>query len=461
MGPAHSNSKSTNLEIDMRTCANGLWILFLLMFTGCAFELTDGGDPSFARGPHGDAPPADNVEPDADQPDIDAGVESADNVEPDADQPDIDAGVESSCLPFAPSNLPEDIACEATEELVISAENCGGNVELCIHTDLGIISATCSPYSIGGCVDMDYGFQVIEQSDLSEIGVFTARSIRIDPTMRIRVVGQRPLVLVASDSIEVLGAITATPRSTRHQGNAGGFTTPDNADEGPGAGPGGGHRGSNGMGAGGGSYCGPGGNGGLALDPDGMGGAVNGTAEVIPLRGGSSGGSTWITTGGSGGGAVQLVAGEVINITDLGSIHVGGAGGHQHGAGAGSGGAILLESQVVLMAGALAANGGGGAGGNYGSTAGEMARASTVRAAGGEGGDRTATVGGIGGSGSAGTVLDGNAGGIGEGEKGGGGGGGAGWIRINTTSGDADIDGALSPEAGDCATQGRVAQQDS
>ncbi len=374
-----------------------------------------------------------------------------------------DTGGASNCLPFAPSNLPEDIGCDSTEELVLSSENCSGYVELCFNTDDGFIGHPLSGSCYSECSSMDFGFQVVEQSDLSEVAVFTASSIRVDPTISVYVSGQRPLVLVANETIEVLGTITAIP--DYYVASGGGFTAPESEGKGTGLG-GGGAVGESFVGGGGGGYCGVGGDGGLAADPVGVGGVSNGSAEIIPLRGGSSGASTGVlSTGGGGGGAIELVAGDSIQVTDLGVIHVGGAGGQYMGAGGGAGGAILLESQAVVMAGTLASNGGGGGGGVVGGggsvpTGGTAGQANSSAANGGVGGiNSSADTGGDGGPGSAGQTTEGGVGGDGTGGQGGGGGGGAGWIRINTTSGAADITGTLSPEPGDCASEGSVTPQ--
>ena len=371
-------------------------------------------------------------------------------------KPGDDTGGASNCLPFAPSNLPVDIACEATEDLVISSENCSGFTDLCFDTDDGKVS-----YPVGGrycvpCDDMEFGFQVVEQSDLTEIAVFTARSIRVDPTIRVYVNGQRPLALVANESIELLGSLTAIPEdidSSRSHG--GGFSGPENSYPIAGDGPGGGGAGNeSGIGGGGGGYCGAGGAGGNTNGSTGLGGVANGSSAIVPLRGGSSGATQWgiSTNGGGGGGAIQLVAGQSIQLTDLGSIHVGGGGGARWAGGGGAGGAILLEAQTVSMAGNLAANGGGGGGGGLGAWHGETAQGNSIAAAGGIADEDDGCC--VGGSGSAGSTTEGSSGESGENDSGGG--GGAGWIRINTTKGEAVITGTLSPEAGDCASEGVV-----
>jgi hypothetical protein len=87
---------------------------------------------------------------------------------------------------------------------------------------------------------------------------------------------------------------------------------------------------------------------------------------MIPLRGG-----TGAHPGGAGGGAIQITSSDSITITALGSVVVDGESGGSYSpmdvavaTPGGSGGAILLESPVVDVAGYLSAA--GGAGGSVG-----------------------------------------------------------------------------------------------
>lgn len=122
----------------------------------------------------------------------------------------------------------------------------------------------------------------------------------------------------------------------------------------------------------------------------GAGGAGNGTAggagggysaygsaagalipTFVPLVGGCRGGrlfqsngTTLINNGGAGGGALQFVSLESIQLTTMGVISVGGGGGLSF-TGGGSGGTVVLEAPIVAINGAgtgLFANGGAGAG---------------------------------------------------------------------------------------------------
>ena len=153
--------------------------------------------------------------------------------------------------------------------------------------------------------------------------------------------------------------------------------------------------------------------------------------EIIPLLGGSSGGSASYSNlpSGPGGGAVQIVAGTAIVIKLGGVITMAGAGGYSGATGAGSGGSILLEAPKVTVDGVVAANGGGG-GGSSGSGAVAIGDwggiTSTPARGGGPPGEKA-------GNGSGGVTIDGA-----DGEPsmyGTGGGGGAGRIRINTACG--------------------------
>lgn len=91
----------------------------------------------------------------------------------------------------------------------------------------------------------------------------------------------------------------------------------------------------------------------------------------VPLVGGCRGGrlfnsdgTTLVTSGGAGGGAVQLVSSEAIRLTTVGLISVGGGGGYST-TGGGSGGTVVLEAPTVELNGAgtgIFANGGAGGG---------------------------------------------------------------------------------------------------
>jgi Domain of unknown function (DUF2341)/Secretion system C-terminal sorting domain len=129
-----------------------------------------------------------------------------------------------------------------------------------------------------------------------------------------------------------------------------------------GTGPGGGGTSTN-SGCGGGSYAGVGGTGGLdAGDTPGTGGAAYGTAAGTDCQLGSSGGSgTGISTGGNGGGALDVNA-EYVEIN--GSIAMNGrtaaVDGTGRGGGGGAGGCILITCAEATGTGSLSATGGNG-----------------------------------------------------------------------------------------------------
>ncbi len=111
----------------------------------------------------------------------------------------------------------------------------------------------------------------------------------------------------------------------------------------------------------------------------------------------------------------------------------------------------MLEATEIAIAGTLAANGGGGGEGTGSGDEGYRASPDAIPAPGGH----TGTVATVddGGSGSAATAVDGANGST----TAGGGGGGAGRIRLNSSSGRADVTGVLSPAAATtCATEGKL-----
>jgi hypothetical protein len=283
--------------------------------------------------------------------------------------------------------------------------------------------------------------------------LFAMTSFKLDAGTTLTVTGTKPAILYALGGINILGTIDVAAHGST---------------EGPGAyhdaGPGQGAPGASVseadsgsyvevQAAGGGSYCGMGGFG-APVGADGGDGArpgpTYGTASLVPLLGGSSGGSHSST--GYGGGAIQITSNVSITIAASGGINANGNGGDDHfavGGGGGSGGAILLEAPAIRMAGTLTANGGGGgdqmdvgADGNF----------SVTPAPGG---------GLAGGPGSAGGVVNGQNGTTSQSTNFGGGGGGAGWIRINTFDGSTDaVTGVVSPSiTSACATVAKATMQ--
>jgi hypothetical protein len=267
--------------------------------------------------------------------------------------------------------------------------------------------------------------------------LFAMTSFTLDAGNTLSVVGTKPAIIYALGGVDLEGIIDVAAHGSTE--GPGGYH-----DGGPGQGaPGASIVTDAGdtvetQGAGGGSYCGAGGAGSpLAADggPGTRPGATYGTASLVPLLGGSSGGSHSST--GYGGGAIQITSNVSIVIGAMGGINADGDGGDDHdsvGGGGGSGGAILLEAPSVTVAGTLTANGGGGgdamdpgADGNFSVTA--------------------APGGGLsGGAGSGGGVIHGLDGTTSTTQVFGGGGGGAGRIRINNGDGTTTLlTGVFSP----------------
>jgi hypothetical protein len=283
-------------------------------------------------------------------------------------------------------------------------------------------------------------------------------SLKVGKGVTLSATGDNPLVILVSGSVTVDGTIDIGAKGkVPGPGGAAGGVFPSTGPGQPGGGPGGGKVCSCALalgddcGGGGGGFGGAGGAGGKELSGSctsvSSGGALYGTAALVPLVGGSGGASAGqeqlndgVGAGGAGGGALQISAQEEIIVN--GAITAGGGGGlagvlnsatisPAGGGGGGSGGAILLEAATISGSGLVAANGGGGAGG--GSTAGGAGQAGENggpklgAAKGGAGGTNS----GAGGAGGWGTTAA-KAGGDGQNQNGGGGGGGAaGRVRLN------------------------------
>ncbi|HEX4514896.1 MAG TPA: hypothetical protein VH054_15225 [Polyangiaceae bacterium] len=363
-----------------------------------------------------------------------------------------DAGTDAPAtgvLGFAPSNLGSALDAVDITKLV--------DIDV---TNASALSVECGIRADGRCFTT-----TITQSDGTQVIVYFAKSWRVEPNASLAPGVDKPIIVVALGTIDVLGKIEMSAEgNTAVGGGFSGFAA-------AGGGKGGGAAGSDivnapGVGGGGGAFCGGGGAGGNASGATGAGGPSYGTATLVPLAVGSAGGGG-ATIGGGSGGAIELVAGQSITIESQGVIAAGGGGGFsgngngtgQAGSGGGSGGGILLEAPSVTVAGTVSVNGGGGGGGS-GSPDSQYGKDATENAQAAAGGNPTTT--GAGGTGGAGATSSGAAGAIGDlsgagTNAAGGGGGGAGYIRINTKSGAATISGTLSPATGTtCTTQGTL-----
>jgi hypothetical protein len=270
-------------------------------------------------------------------------------------------------LGFFPSN----IACALTASAIAAVATDGGvdlsqlgdidltpenEPSLTSDTDVCPDPASCgSRFAFKGSTNTALLYTTARQSNGTKIGVYIAKSWTIEKGASLVLYGTLPIALVALTDITVDGIIDGTGNTTAlGQTPPGGYPgasgTNTSHGEGPGGGPGG-TNGTPGAGGGGASFCGKGGPGGGGTSTT----ETYGTSTLIPLVGGSSGGTQY---GGEGGGAIQLVAGGQILVS--GTVTAGGAGGNVGSGGGGSGGALLLEAPVVTVTGVLAANGGGG-----------------------------------------------------------------------------------------------------
>lgn len=274
---------------------------------------------------------------------------------------------------------------------------------------------------------------------------------------KLRAIGTRPLILLASGSITTapaglidVGSHRILPGGTTEKG-AGADSAACSSGTPPAASGGGGGAGGSFLGHGG--VGGTGGNGGTGGMP------APEIASVTVLRGGCAGQDGQGATGlaGRGGGAVYLIAGTSINVQ--GGINAAGEGGGGGtsvvggAAGGGSGGMIGFDAPTIVATSLLLASGGaggGGAGSGGGTiTGGTGADPTTIVAAqGGAGFVGNNTQGGNGGNGSAALItgaggpgLAGDSGGANK-AGGGGGGGGAGVIKAPDT---ANLGGNISP----------------
>lgn len=267
--------------------------------------------------------------------------------------------------------------------------------------------------------------------------VLAAGSIQFKPTGQVRVVGSRPLVLLAteSDGIVIEQGAVLDASSNPAQAGAGSFPQASCANT---------HDASAKGGSYGGSFVAPGGNGG-----NGNNDAGHGTpADTIPapltaLHGGCPGGVGGGNGGprSPGGGAIAVIA---KTLTLDGLIAAAGAGGlapatdNHGGNGGGAGGFVLLDAPVLLGGGEVDAKGGGGGEGKGGLPA--VGGASGYNFVNrnedsiGGSGDSTGGDGGHGGPLTDLTTHGADGGDGTSGAGGGGGGGAAGWILVTTAN---------------------------
>jgi hypothetical protein len=326
---------------------------------------------------------------------------------------------------FHPSNLPAAFSIPAGLPTIVQSVNST------FDTD-ALAFATPIAADGGQPVAM-----TVTLSDGRSAAVILAKSYTLTVGYTLSITGQAPLIIAADSDLVIDGTIAATQSGT-NSWFAGGAPGPStnarggicglNACNGGGA-PGGVSNATQ-QGSGGGAFCGNGGAGSIPSSDAGTpaaGGTAYGSPTLIPLVGGASSGSTNNIVGrlNHGGGAIELLAGGILTVTENGVINMsGGADPYAYAVGGGSGGGILLEAPTVNVKGALVANGASGA--SY-SAAGVNGQVSLMAAVGGSN---------LGGNGSSATVINGGNGQA-SGTNFSGGGGGAGRIRINTGCGGA------------------------
>jgi hypothetical protein len=347
--------------------------------------------------------------------------------------PDGSACVDSGAAGLHPSNLPAD--------LEVPVQDGGGAyspVYSCqFDTDALTYDSTCVRNGPG---------MALATAGSPGLAVLFVDSFIIKAGIKLSIAGTRPLIVVSSGPIEINGTIDAAA-SVSNGWYAGGAPGPASVTR-PGICP-------NESVAGGGRT---GGKGTSELDPavPPAGGAIYGTPELVPLLGGSSGGSAAAFSAvNHGGGALQLTSRVSITIGDNGIVDMGGGTGASgaYGVGGGSGGAILLEAPSVIVKGVVAANGAGGAAywgeqksgqpSDQPATGGKLDSAGTARA----------------GNGAAGAIANGGDAQQLAAERRAGGGGGAGRIRINTCDGTVTTTASavISPaEASGCFSKGTL-----
>jgi hypothetical protein len=323
-----------------------------------------------------------------------------------------------------------------------------------ISTDNGTVTGPAGAIAVANTIVAQPGGPMLR--------VLMAKSFSIG---NVRVTGTAALAVVSAEDIEITGVldlsadgVMAGPGASMcSSSGAGGYHTSGSFSRVPGSNSGGYPDFSWNIGGGGGGGFGSiGGTGGTAAAGTlmgGGGGAINGIATLVPLRGGCPGGDGQDGPyGGAGGGAVQLVASQTVHLVNggpvKGQIHVGGGGGHAGdlgrentsdtnvvwgAGGGGAGGGILIEASSVVLDADTGLWAGGGGGGGWGACSplanGTDAPLNASTPSGGActSGTTPATIGGDGA-----TTANGGNGQASAYGSGGGGGGGLGRIRINT-----------------------------
>ena len=305
-----------------------------------------------------------------------------------------------------------------------------------------------------------------------ELCVLRGSDITVPAGATVRVVGPRPLVLLATGTVRIEGTLDVSARGeTPGPGGGSGGTALSPGGDGPSPGRDGSMVDRSEGGGGGGGLCGAGGSGGSGHSAAGGGGgaALGASFDLSPLTGGSGGGRggadpAVIGRGGAGGGGLQISARGAVEI--VGTILAGGGGGDGAGSlacgvnagaggGGGSGGPVLIEAPTVTYGpSATIITGGGGGGGSSngcresddGGTDGQDGRLTADRASGGVGNGSYSTWGGEGGGGADPAGSTGGSVSI-DGGNGGGGGGAAGCILVRNRDASLPAGGTISSTA--------------
>jgi hypothetical protein len=415
------------------------WIVGCILVSACSFN------PNTQAGANSDA--ADLVDADPNAPDADPSA-------PDAGPCDVWSKTPTLFDPC------DDISVQ-TEELVLGIPG-----RYLYHTDNHTLETPTGDVTTPVFADIGSATAIV-------VGRF-----QIDAPSSVRVIGSRPLLVIAWDDILLNGGINVSSQAN--------FNTPDDAAtdvKGAGANPaacssvavaaqvGVTHE-EGGSGGGGGGFGSAGGIGGVGnVDNQASSGGAGGAPVTPPpsLRGGCPGAAGGQGNGPSpgqgapGGGAVYLIARTSLTVNAR--IHAGGQGGHRAeggrsaGGGGGSGGLIGLEAPSITleMNAVLAANGGGGGGGGNNSNTDSKSGASGLAS------DSTGAAGGAGESGGPADPagFGGDGGFVGDdteftkrgfvgGRGGGGGGGGVGFIVVSASVAPSiDAQAQISPAAVD------------
>lgn len=345
----------------------------------------------------------------------------------------------SQRFPYQPSNFTEDELPVAGADFTVSCAV--------------VVDTTTPSVSSGSCATLP-AFTVINRPGAEPAVLFLVNNFTVMLGAALEVRGSRPAIFAVLGNVDIEGQIVV--------GNAAG-TSPSCGNGGVGFdGP----AGQPGKGGGGGAGFGtPGGMGGPSGSAGGGAvGILNGTATLIPLRGGCTGGRGGGGTvfagnsGGVGGGALQISAVGSLSINSLVTAFGRGGGAPNSsqsfgGGGGGSGGALLFEAQAVTLgptAWVVANGGGGGEGGSLSTlNVGADGRQDSQPAPGGGMGTPGGGNGGWGGAATASPQAGFPASTF---ERGGGGGGGAvGRIRINAATSCSRAGGSLiSPQTASC-----------